>query len=323
MLRAVPLIGALIFAPTVASAQQPCTSDARQVVNEVYRQVLERGMDSGGEHWVEQLADGTATVRDVVREVARSPEHMQRFGAEPPERSVATLYRHLLGRQADDTGLRGYVQLASERGLESVVDRLMSSQEYQSTFGANGVPGSSIRYCGARGTSGFPDSRTNRDMRFRGMDRNRDGRIARSEWRGNARSFDRHDWNNDGVLAGNEVRPGAQPPDAFMDDYGEVDNERFDYLDYNGNARIDSHEWDGTPAAFDRLDRNNDGTLTRAELNATSGTRFNDLDSNADGRITLAEWRWSRTAFDRQDRDNDGVLSRREYREGAVGTSGR
>ena len=43
-------------------------------------------------------------------------------------------------------------------------------------------------------------------MRFRGMDANNDGVITRDEWRGSARSFERHDWNGDGRLAGNEVR---------------------------------------------------------------------------------------------------------------------
>ena len=49
-------------------------------------------------------------------------------------------------------------------------------------------------------------------MRFRGMDRNGDGRITRAEWRGSAQSFRQHDWNNDGVLSGDEVRPGALRP---------------------------------------------------------------------------------------------------------------
>lgn len=46
-------------------------------------------------------------------------------------------------------------------------------------------------------------------MRFRGMDANNDGVITRDEWRGSPRSFERHDWNGDGRLAGNEVRAGA------------------------------------------------------------------------------------------------------------------
>src|SRR6187401_1192220 len=46
--------------------------------------------------------------------------------------------------------------------------------------------------------------------RFQGMDSNHDGVITRAEWRGNAQSFRQHDWNGDGVLSGDEVRPGGQ-----------------------------------------------------------------------------------------------------------------
>ena len=47
-------------------------------------------------------------------------------------------------------------------------------------------------------------------MRFEAMDRNSDGVITREEWQGSARSFQVHDWNGDGRLAGNEVRVGGQ-----------------------------------------------------------------------------------------------------------------
>jgi hypothetical protein len=47
-------------------------------------------------------------------------------------------------------------------------------------------------------------------MRFQGMDRNKDGVITRTEWRGNDQSFSNEDWNGDGVLSGDEVRPGAR-----------------------------------------------------------------------------------------------------------------
>ena len=46
--------------------------------------------------------------------------------------------------------------------------------------------------------------------RFRAMDANGDGVITRDVWRGCDRSFAVHDWNNDGVLSGDEVRAGAQ-----------------------------------------------------------------------------------------------------------------
>src|SRR6478735_9412873 len=47
-------------------------------------------------------------------------------------------------------------------------------------------------------------------MRFQGMDHNGDGAISRSEWQGSDNSFRQHDWNHDGVLSGDEVRPGAR-----------------------------------------------------------------------------------------------------------------
>lgn len=50
-------------------------------------------------------------------------------------------------------------------------------------------------------------------MRFRGLDRNGDGMISRTEWRGNDRSFAKADWNGDGTLSGDEVKPGAKRPD--------------------------------------------------------------------------------------------------------------
>ena len=113
MFRAVMLLLALTVAPPVALAQQPCTTDARQVVNEIYRHMLERGADAGSNAWVQQLERG-GTVREVVRAIALSDEHQQRFwrpeaGEEVPYiRAVGTMYRHILGRQPDAAGARNW-----------------------------------------------------------------------------------------------------------------------------------------------------------------------------------------------------------------------
>ena len=119
MYRSVMRVLALTFAPAVLAAQQPCTTDARQVVNEIYRPLLERPTDAGSVHWVQQLENGRMTVRDLVRELAKSNEHTQRFwrqesGEEAPYvRAVGTLYRHILGRQPDAEGEPG---LTPQRG---------------------------------------------------------------------------------------------------------------------------------------------------------------------------------------------------------------
>jgi len=330
MIRGLLFVGALVVFPTVVSAQQPCTTDARHVVNELYRHMLERTPDAGSQHWVDKLQSGT-TVREIVREIAKSPEHSQRFynpgeGAVANERAVATLYRHLLARQPDAGGLRGFTDVAARNGLPAVVDSIIGSAEYNQTLGDWGVPGSGgVRYCGS-GSSQSSQAATNPEMRYAGMDANHDGVIARNEWRGNANAFRIHDWNGDGVLSGDEVRVGANPPNDSVAarDYSMPNNDRFGYLDVNNNGSVDRNEWDGSLDTFYRLDRNNDGKVTRAEMNAVQASSpFAMMDANSDGRISLGEWPYSHRSFDQQDEDNDGVITRDEFRAGAVPTTGR
>jgi Ca2+-binding EF-hand superfamily protein len=275
MYRAVILVLALVFSPAVVAAQQPCTTDARQVVNELYRHILERQADAGSAHWVQQLESGRMTVRDVVRAIAKSPEHTQRFfniesgEGTPYERAVGTMYRHLLSRQPDEAGQRAHAQLAQRNGAGAVVDRILNSAEYNNQFGDWGVPGSGgMRYCGnsaARSQSvNEPGSTT--AIRYRGMDRNNDGVISRGEWRGSDRSFRVHDWNNDGVLSGDEVNPAVARAGRTIEDEDFDRGDDFDYLDVNNNGRIEPREWHGSVAAFNRLDVNNDNVLSRAEV---------------------------------------------------------
>lgn len=317
MLRRIAFFALLAVVPSMAWAQQPCTPDARRVVDELYRHMLERAADPGSATWVNRLQSGT-TVREIVREIAKSSEHAQRFynpgeGAVAHERAVAALYRHILGRQPDPGGLRTYTQIAMNQGLGPVVDSIVSSREYDQNFGDFGVPGSGgIRYCGVGASTS-----SNREMRFPQLDTNRDGVVSRSEWRGSDSAFRVRDWNRDGVLSGEEVRMGAYPPDDSLEaqDFRMTPEDRFGYLDTNNDGRITENEWDGSLATFDRLDRNGDGRLSRVELGSVRPpTPFASIDTNGDGRITLGEWPWSRRTFIQQDENSDGAITRGEYR---------
>jgi Ca2+-binding EF-hand superfamily protein len=270
-------------------------------------------------------------VREIVRQIAQSPEHMQRFfnaseGATANQNAVGTLYRHILGRQPDAGGLQTMTDLANRQGRAAVVDTIINSPEYSRTYGDWGVPGSGgLVFCGS-GTSAASTSTVNSSqMRFADLDRNHNGRIERGEWRGSPRSFAIHDWNNDGVLSGDEVRTGAVPPPDSLeaDDYNMSANDRFAYLDVNNNGYIDRNEWDGSLDTFYDLDSNNDNRISRAELNRGRRANFAALDANGDGRITLGEWAWSHRSFDDMDTNKDGVITRDEFRSGAVPTSGR
>jgi Ca2+-binding EF-hand superfamily protein len=319
MLRVAIFIGALTVVPPLAVAQQPCTTDAQQVVEQIYRQVLERSADSAASASVDLLNSGT-TVREIIRSIGKSQEHLQRFGNQSREQAVVDVYRHILNRGPDPEGLKSSVSLVAQRGIAPLVDQLVDSPEYRQKFGDWTVPGSSVRFC-ARGEQ--PGQQTNNNvrgnngnnMRFRRMDENNDGTISRSEWRGNPRAFNTYDWNNDGVLSGDEVSVAARRANRNGRDDEIANDDRFDYLDINGNSFIDRNEWDGGLNAFERLDTNGDRRLARSEFDGVAGGgSFASVDMNGDGRIRLEEWPWSRPAFDRQDTNGDGVITQNEYR---------
>jgi len=171
-----------------------------------------------------------------------------------------------------------------------------------------------------------PEFRNWTERGFANLDRDRDGRVQRSEWFYDREGFIRADRNHDNVLTRAEFL--ATDVDADRED-------RFEYLDVNKNRRIERSEWHASRDAFNWLDRNHDGVLSRTEVvgeNIAEADLFAGLDANSDNLVTPNEWQWSRRSFARQDQNGDGQLTRRELTNaelqvasggGAVGTSGR
>lgn len=163
-------------------------------------------------------------------------------------------------------------------------------------------------------------------IRFQEMDTNNDGVVSRQEWRGSARSFDVHDWNNDGRLSGEEVRVGGVRAQEW-DSADHVPNrfERvlswtrnaFTSLDHNRDGRLTDNEWHFDVETFRRVDRNRDNAVSLNEF-LGQGTddlrddRFDDLDVNNNGRVERTEWYGGLADFRWLDKNNDGVLSRYE-----------
>ena len=133
--------------------------------------------------------------------------------------------------------------------------------------------------------------------RFQALDDNKDGRITRDEWDGNERSFRNHDWNGDGVLSGNEVRPGAQR-DTDLADHNPNQFERnlnwtranFTSLDHNRDGRLSANEWHFDMETFRRVDANRNDSISLQEflgegVEDVRDNSFDDMDWNNNGRV--------------------------------------
>ena len=104
-------------------------------------------------------------------------------------------------------------------------------------------------------------------MRWANMDLNGDGVITRAEWRGAAQVFQNADWNDDGILSGDEVRPNTtRTTRRTADPAAQQRAARFQSLDSDRDGVVSRWEWSDTWQAFNSLDRNQDDVLSRAEV---------------------------------------------------------
>lgn len=145
---------------------------------------------------------------------------------------------------------------------------------------------------------------------FNALDHNRDRRLMRNEWHFDPETFRRVDANGDNALSQQEFVAG---------DAEDSRDDLFDDLDGNNNGQVERGEWRGTTTAFNRLDRNRNGILSRFEVvggqegTGDSWDEFANLDYDKSGTLSRNEWHWSLGGFDRRDANRDGALTRREF----------
>jgi hypothetical protein len=143
----------------VARTATRAANNQEDAVRILYRRLLGREPDPAGLRDATQHAERHG-IDAVARMIVASPEYRRRTGAgglpgedmAAYEAAVRSLYRHVLGRDPDGGGLRNLTRMAATRGVDNVIDVMLSSREYRQEFGTNRVPGRNIRWCGpARG----------------------------------------------------------------------------------------------------------------------------------------------------------------------------
>ncbi len=120
-------------------------AEIQAVIRGVYKQVL------GNPHVMEserltkaesKLCDGTISVQDFVRAVAKSDFYKSRyFESCAPYRFVELNFKHLLGRAPQDQReLSEHIVRCVSEGYDAEIDSYIDSLEYQEAFGQDVVP---------------------------------------------------------------------------------------------------------------------------------------------------------------------------------------
>ncbi|MGB5636797.1 MAG: phycobilisome linker polypeptide [Waterburya sp.] len=119
--------------------------DAQAIINAVYRQVLGNDYIMQSERLTATeslLCNGSLTVRDFVRAVAKSELYKTKFLYDNFQTRVIELnLKHLLGRAAyDESEIIYHLDLYQNKGFEADIDNYIDSAEYEASFGDYIVP---------------------------------------------------------------------------------------------------------------------------------------------------------------------------------------
>lgn len=119
--------------------------DLRTVIRATYRQVLGNDYIMESERLKEaesQLRQGSITVQDFVRAIAKSELYKSKFlYPNSNTRFIELNYKHLLGRPPyDEAELTYHLNLYNEKGYDAEIDSYLDSPEYEANFGDSVVP---------------------------------------------------------------------------------------------------------------------------------------------------------------------------------------
>jgi Ca2+-binding EF-hand superfamily protein len=182
----------------------------------------------------------------------------------------------------------------------------------------------------AIGTTAFAEGRGGFGFRghfFDRLDANADGKVTREEVRADAqRRFAEFDLDKNGKIDASELKTAGE---TKLGDIQARIAEHLQKRDLNHDGQWSKDELSRMPVGvFTKLDKDGNGVLTRAELEAGRDAWserhghgefmqhvFNKIDSNGDGVVDSQEAvRAADNRFDRMDANHDGVIVRDELK---------
>jgi phycoerythrin-associated linker protein len=134
--------------PTMTAMELRATrtqDDVQAIIRAVYKQVLGNPHIMESERLVtaeSQLANGSISVREFVRAVAKSEFYRSRYFEKcAPYRFVELNFKHILGRPPQSQAeISQHIVRCVAEGYDAEIDSYIDSEEYQSAFGDNIVP---------------------------------------------------------------------------------------------------------------------------------------------------------------------------------------
>ena len=140
-------LGVALNEETPALEMTPgCSEEEKQIIiNAVYRQILGNAYVMESERAIvpeSQLKRGELSVREFIREVAKSDLYSSRFFDTCPRyRFIELNFKHFLGRAPDGLEeMRAHSTILDTKGFEAEIDSYLDSDEYQDAYGENIVP---------------------------------------------------------------------------------------------------------------------------------------------------------------------------------------
>jgi Ca2+-binding EF-hand superfamily protein len=138
-----------------------------------------------------------------------------------------------------------------------------------------------------------------KDPGFNALDKNHDGSISRAEALGNpnlSKSFKQADKNGDGKLSRSEYLRAMTAQDLstakkkVANAVDRKDDKRSAAA--GSSSKQDKVGKDANDPGFNKLDKNNDGYLSRSEAagNPTLAKSFKQVDKNGDGKLSRTEY---------------------------------